>query len=352
MKGCSSKPVADEMGITHQGRSEAVNRALSDFGIEESFGQAAKRFEEHYKYALNSGTVSRVTKQTAEEALEYVSNKLSDAGKEFENIKENSEKAELMLVELDGCEIRTAVSELIENSEETTEVYNNPKKKKIINWRDVRIGLARPLGSVSKIYVGKKDSYPEVVNDLFNASVLKGMSPETKVIGVSDGGIGLKEELEKQFCNIQFILDKTHLKDHLYDTADKLEIRKKDRPGWVKSRLEAISSGEAENVRKELENEYERNPNERLRRLIGYINRFYDALNYDEFKAKGYPVGSGEVESAHRSVPQKRLKLPGASWHPDSINPMLALRILRADDWWEDFWKERTERKIEEKMAA
>jgi len=23
---------------------------------------------------------------------------------------------------------------------------------------------------------------------------------------------------------------------------------------------------------------------------------------------------------------------------------MLALRILRADDWWEDFWNQRTER--------
>ena len=58
----------------------------------------------------------------------------------------------------------------------------------------------------------------------------------------------------------------------------------------------------------------------------------------------GYPIGSGEIESAHKSVPQKRLKIPGASWNPNSINPMLALRILRADDWWEDFWVQKTEK--------
>ncbi len=351
-KGRGSKPLTDEMGITHQGRSEAVNRALSDFGIEESFAQAAERFKEHYKYDLSSSTVSRVTKQTAEEALEYVSSKLAEADKIYENIKDNGETAEQMLIELDGCEIRTAVLQPAENSEETTPVHNNPKKEKIINWRDVRMGLARPLDSVSKIYVGKKSSYPEVVRDLFNASVLIGMSPETEAVGVADGGIGLMEELKSQFPNMQFILDKTHLKDHLYDTAEKLGICRKDRPGWVKPRLEAVSRGDVGNVKKELEDEYGRNPNERLRRLIGYINRFYDALDYNNFKARGYPVGSGEIESAHKSIPQKRLKLPGACWHPDSVNPVLALRILRADDWWEDFWKERTKRMLEEKIAA
>jgi hypothetical protein len=62
---------------------------------------------------------------------------------------------------------------------------------------------------------------------------------------------------------------------------------------------------------------------------------------YDYFRAIGLPIGSGEVESAHRYIPQKRLKIPGATWHPDSINPMLALRIIRANNWWEDFWTQQ-----------
>ena len=57
-------------------------------------------------------------------------------------------------------------------------------------------------------------------------------------------------------------------------------------------------------------------------------------------------MGSGEIESAHKSIPQKRMKLPGACWHSTSINPMLALRILWADDWWEDFWEKRAENKM------
>ena len=125
-------------------------------------------------------------------------------------------------------------------------------------------------------------------------------------------------------------------------------LSKKEQSKWVKSHVKFLSNGDVEKIVQELNEEYERSPNKRVKRLIGYIERFYDAINYDSFKKKGYPIGSGEIESAHKSIPQKRLKIPGASWHPDSIDPMLALRILRADDWWDDFWNQR----IEELKAA
>lgn len=341
IQGISSKPLIDAMKITHRGRSETVNRALSDFGIEESFAVASKRFKERYHYDIGSSAAARSTKKTALQAMEYVESKLSNF--DPEQVQEKL-SIEAMLVELDGCEIRTAELAPVENSSETTPVYGNPKKKKHINWRDVRLGFARPLDCPSKIFVGKMDSYQEVVGQMHSAAVLTGMTPETKIIGVADGGIGLSEELKRQFSSMQFILNKSHLKDHLYETAEALGINKKDRPGWVKPRVRAISDGNVEAVLKELEEENTKNPNERLKRLIGYINRFYDALDYDNFKSMGYPIGSGEIESAHKSIPQKRLKIPGASWNADSIDPMLALRILRADDWWEDFWNQRTER--------
>ena len=142
---------------------------------------------------------------------------------------------------------------------------------------------------------------------------------------------------------MQFILDKTHLKDHLYETAEALEIDKKERVKWVEERIRKISNGEVEVIIKELEEQHKKNTIFRVKRLIGYLTRFSDALDYNRFKEKGYPIGSGEIESAHKSIPQKRLKIPGASWLPESINPMLALRILRANNWWKEFWEKRTE---------
>jgi hypothetical protein len=340
-----AKPLKNVMHITHHGRSEAVTRALVDFGSEESFGQAATRFAEHYHYALHSSTVSRVTKQVAGDAQAYVEQRLSQAEEQASTTPEGVNQ---MVVEIDGCEIRTAVFSPIENSTETTPVYHNPKKQKVINWRDVRIGFARPLDSPSKTYVGKKAAYADIVSDVCQAAVLEGMTSDTQIIGVGDGGIGLKEALETQFPTLLFILDKPHLKDHLYDTAEALGIDRKERAAWVTPRLDAICAGRLEQVMQELEEDYATTPHDRVRRLIGYLTRFSQAVDYQRFTEQGYPIGSGEVESAHKAIPQKRLKLPGACWHPDSINPMVALRILRANEWWDDFWKG----KREEKLAA
>ncbi len=49
---------------------------------------------------------------------------------------------------------------------------------------------------------------------------------------------------------------------------------------------------------------------ERISNLSEYLQRFSDAVDYDYFHAIGLPIGSGEVESAHRYIPQKRLKIP------------------------------------------
>lgn len=338
--GCGSgcKPLVDQMSITHQGRSETVKRALSDFGIEFSFAVAAKRFKEHYHFDLSPSAVSRSTKKIAHEAMDYIEEKIASPHPEC------GKSIETLLVELDGCEIRTAQLQLKENTEETTPVYKNPKREKVINWRDVRLGFVRPLDSDAKTFVGKMDSYEEIVGDLYNTAKLIGMTSKTEVVGVADGGIGLSEEMKRQFEKMQFVLDKSHLKGHFYETAEKIEIPVKERPRWVKSQIESISDGKVFEILEELQRRHDKNPNDRLKRLIGYVKRFCDSVNYNEYKEKGYPIGSGEIESAHKSVPQKRLKIPGATWRPSSIDPMLALRVLRADDWWDDFWTQRNQK--------
>ena len=344
LSGEGGKPLRDMMNITHNGRSLAVNRALTNFGSEESFEQAAKRFKEHYRFHIGSSAVDRATKESAKLAESYIDAKLAEAN--VENSDDDGQYAEKMLIELDGCEIRTAVWEKDENTEERTPAYGNPKKKKDVGWRDVRLGFVRPLDSEDKTFVGGMVPYPVAGGQLRLAAKLRGMTSDTEPIGVADGGAGLFEELKRQFPKMRFILDKPHLKDHFYDTAEQLGLPAKDRPAWVKPRVATISEGNVSTVMEELASLFSENGKQRFGRLLGYLERFKECLDYDDCQSRGYPIGSGEIESAHKYVPQKKLKIPGASWHPDSINPMLALRILKADDYWDDFWNERNEKML------
>ncbi len=335
-KGNGYKPLISDMKINLGGRSQRVDRALSDFGSEESFVNASRRFQEHYHYNIGVSAVNRSTKYYANASVDFVMDKIS-LSPSFLDKETGIAEA---LVELDGCSIRTTELTLDDSTTNKTARYNNPKKKRTIAWRDVRLGFVRPLDDKeNKFFTGKIDTYPSLIKDLKSLLPFIDVSKNTDIIGLADGGIGIKENLEEGIKGVVFILDKIHLKDHLFDTAEKLGKTPQERLLWVNKYLSKIEKGKIEKVILDLREEYSHTANDRLRQLIGYIVRFQDNISYNEYKDKGYPIGSGEIESAHKSIPQKRLKLPGASWAEDSINPMLALRVLRANGWWDEFWE-------------
>lgn len=216
-----------------------------------------------------------------------------------------------------------------------------PKCQRQIDWREVRVGLARPLQELkNRTYVARMGFYPEVVRYLVSTAIVQGMSVRTQVIAVADGGNGLREALQQQFPRMTFILDRPHLKQHLYAGAEAIGLTGSVRHSWVSDKLQLIDLGLVNLAIWQLNN-YWGQGKKRIANLSQYLQRFSDAVSYEKFISLGLPIGSGEVESAHRYLPQKRLKIPGATWHPDTINPLLALRIIRANDWWQDFWSQQ-----------
>ncbi len=247
-----------------------------------------------------------------------------------------------MLVELDGSHVRTGKKVVLEGAE-LTKKRRLPKCQRPPDWREVRVGFARPLGDPKdeRTFVAQMSQYPEIVWRLERAAFMQGMSTRTQVIAVADGGNGLREALEKQFPKLTFILDRPHLKQHLYAGAEAIGLTGIERHTWVSNKLHLIDSGRVKGVIRQLKS-YQGQGIKRIINLSEYLERFSDAVHYKRFLAQGFPIGSGEVESAHRYIPQKRLKIPGATWHPDTVNPMLALRIIRANGWWEDFWTKQS----------
>jgi hypothetical protein len=251
-----------------------------------------------------------------------------------------------MLLELDGCEIRTG---LYMTAAEAGKSDREPQARgRVENWRDVRTGLARPLESPERLVVCRLDSYDEVCEQLFGVACAQGLTPQSQVVVPSDGAKGLRKAVLVTFPEAQYILDHPHLKSQLYETASALELEGPARHAWVSDQLDRFWAGEVAQVLETWQQRHEDDPNERLRQLIDHVTRFEDSVDYGAYHERGWPLGSGEVESAHRYVPQERLKIAGACWNPDNVNPMLALRVLRANHWWDDFWQWRLDQKQEQ----
>lgn len=333
----SARPLKEQLGISHGGRSPALQRALTDFGAEESFGQAAKRFEEHYGWDIGRATMRREVEQVAQLAERYVDIRLLEAFLNYSQPPASLPEDERVLVELDGCHIRTAQKVVVTGSE-VTKKRRLPLSRRPCDWREVRVGFARPVqNQEQRTFVARMSKYPDIVQQLVSAACDQGMKPNTPIFALADGGNGLREALLARFPNLTFILDRPHVKQHLYATAQAMELTDTQRHSWVRQQIHLLDCGHVQQVITTL-GDYQGAGSDRVENLRQYLERFSDAVHYDHFRAIGLPIGSGEIESAHRYIPQKRLKIPGACWHPNTINPMLALRIIRANNWWQDFW--------------
>lgn len=73
-------------------------------------------------------------------------------------------------------------------------------------------------------------------------------------------------------------------------------------------------------------------------KLVGYLEHNAYRMNYRNYKACGYQIGSGAMESFHRTGSQKRLKIPGARWLSETSQALFNFRMLYLCGRWEEFW--------------
>ena len=59
---------------------------------------------------------------------------------------------------------------------------------------------------------------------------------------------------------------------------------------------------------------------------LAYLDKRLQQMNYFDFKELGYPIGSGQIEGANKSVIGARMKRGGMRWSHEGINRMAILR--------------------------
>ena len=371
--GRATRPMREHLGVQGERYSDAVDRAVSDFGAENSYQKSTDRIFEHYGWKIGRTTVRSRTMAVAEAAQAYIDERFARSQQAYQEPTAQRSVAEEMIVQTDGCHIRCGelmsarlARKLCDDESQLARLEDvaDDQVVRLEQWKEVRTGLVRRPGQVEPTYVCKRGSWDEVAQQLFAAACEHGLGFETQVVAPGDGGIGLKEALQMWFPYLQFILDRPHLKSHVHECAQLLsEVGELDEPveDWVTEVMDTIHRGHVDKVLAVNQDRHvqmkqvveaiagdsrELSARERLGRLIKYLTRFYHCVDYQSYEDKGWPIGSGEVESAHKTVPQGRLKKPGACWKEENLNPLCALRALRANGWWDDFWAwERTRRR-------
>jgi hypothetical protein len=73
--------------------------------------------------------------------------------------------------------------------------------------------------------------------------------------------------------------------------------------------------------------------------LVGYLENNAYRGDYQLYRSRGFQLGSGAMESLHRTAAQTRLKLAGARWTAKTSLALVSLRLIELAGRWNEFWR-------------
>ncbi len=171
---------------------------------------------------------------------------------------------------------------------------------------------------------------------------------EVRLGVIGDGAKWIWNQTKELFPTAAQILDYYHLAERLHKVAlvqfydDPLKKRE-----WVEATKARLFFGYLDWVLLDLAGMKPRDGEaaEEIRKLWSYLKENQRRVKYGALRRKGYPLGSGGIESANKFISQVPLKRSGAWWYVERANQMLALRCAKYNGTFErvfQLYKRRT----------
>ena len=177
---------------------------------------------------------------------------------------------------------------------------------------------------------------------LYAKAIEKGYHSARAVIFLSDGAAWLAKFRNEYFSTSIQILDWYHAIEHLWVSARKLfgEDKEEECRQWIEPFEKLLWEGEVETVISILEDMANTSKKKQtlLYELRGYYVSNQNHMRYDEYRNKGWYIGSGSIESANKYIIAQRLKQSGMIWSKNSANALIWTRCKYFEGEWDAFW--------------
>jgi hypothetical protein len=311
--------------VNHRGCSLPLQRVVTDLGADLPFAQAAGKLQEHYGVTLSPSTICQVTEGHARALL------TDDDDEPTWPIQTG---AAIVIAEIDG-----GMVPLVEVDPESPD----RRRGKRLLWKEAKLSLAHTHGSTTRVYAATLSGGVEVAGrQLLACAIAAGMGTNSHVHALGDGAVWIADQVGARFgTQGTYTVDFFHVCDYLAAAAKHCAP---DAPQtWLELQKKRLKTNNSTLVLAALSDAQEPatapDADAPVRACYRYLSNRLDHLDYQSALAKGLPIGSGEIESAHRYVVQQRLKRPGAWWTPDNAAAMLALRTTRANGEWSAYWQ-------------
>jgi len=155
-------------------------------------------------------------------------------------------------------------------------------------------------------------------------------------ICIADGAKWIWNWVEDCYPQSVQILDFFHAAEKLGSYAALQYPDSVERNKWIELQKQRLRNNGTDQIIAELQISSTNNKEAEKARtdLIRYYENNRCRMQYKTYLEKGYLIGSGAVEAAHRNVIQQRLKLSGQRWSVKGAQQIANLRACKKSNQW------------------
>jgi hypothetical protein len=327
-----STPLDGRLGLGSTGLSPGLARLAAYEGSRHSFAEAALALAEHHGVQVDAETVRSVTERLGQ---------VAEADQRDRTCYACPDEAvpALLLVTLDGVLVPHCTG-----------------------WQEAKLGRLAPLGPTARwdpvtqrpmlplgpstYCVGLEPAeafWPRVAREAWRRGLGRGVRT---VVLLGDGAEWLwlagRTHLALRGVQVVEILDFYHAVQHLATAAQAVfghaPLRAQTWLAAVRHRLRHQGPLPVLAALGRLRSPHAAAADE-VRKVIAYVTTHAARMAYPTFAAQGWPLGSGAIESACKSVVQQRQAQAGMRWGVPGSQQVASLRALHCSGRWAAFWQ-------------
>lgn len=297
-----------------------------------SYNQAKQMLEKYRNINLGTDTVLKVTEYVGKIVYEEDDRQ---AVKNYENIanlgtEEKKKTQDILYGSIDGSAVNTRIED------ENGSTWKENKLGMFFSDKDLFKRKDKSNMILKKEFTTIFGGVEKFKQHFFNLALKQDYLSYNKVIFITDGATWIRNMLNELFPDAIQILDKFHLIENIGNYA-KVVFKDNERKvkNFIDRTFERILNKEFQLIYKELRQYKDINIPTGTVNLETYIKNNEEKIDYRYYEQKGWFVGSGSIESANKTVVQRRTKQPGMRWSINGGQNILTLRAKYESDLWD-----------------
>jgi hypothetical protein len=334
--GC---PIRERWGLrAHQQMSPALEEKLAFTATLAGSYEAAALLAAKWGSPVDDSVIHGVVQRVGSKAGKQIQERLRQAPQESQPQRAASELAVAMM---DGWHVR----------------FRGPgwgkkkTKQERVEWHELKTGIfylheqagVTPAGRgiIFDKRVVRWLGEPVELGRRLNWEALRGgLGRAQEMLVLADGGPWIWNLAQDRWARARQLLDFYHGSEHLWELGraccgpDEAQAKP-----WVEQRLHRLRHGQEQGLLQEIAG-LKAPPGQRgktVKKEQNYFAGQAGRMNYQEIADRGWPIGSGAVESACRQS-QRRFKGPGQFWTQAGLRHLCGLDEARHNDHWEELW--------------